>query len=289
MADGFTELTLDSIQTPDGINQVNRILRQLYDNIAGDAENIRVFNGYGSPEGVITAGIGSVYLRADGGAGTSVYAKESGTGNTGWTAISGAAPVSFPLSTANGGLGADASGWTSGDVLYLSGTGVISHQAFPTSVNTSNVLFQYQGVIDGTSGASGQAEYSSTSLTPAYNVATNFRFLVSNTRNIGSGAGTTVWSSKWIKLSGISTITIYARLWIGLTTGSPTTKLRINVGGQTLDLSATAGSTTPTWYSGTIDVSGLSNGTAYDVICSLGIVEDLQQEACCANIVAFGS
>ncbi|PYJ70249.1 MAG: hypothetical protein DME75_09605 [Verrucomicrobia bacterium] len=40
--------------------------------------------GSGSPEGVVTADKGSVYHRTDGGAGTSFYVKESGTGNTGW-------------------------------------------------------------------------------------------------------------------------------------------------------------------------------------------------------------
>jgi hypothetical protein len=43
-------------------------------------------SGTGSPEGVVTAGIGSIYSRTDGGASTSLYVKESGTGNTGWTA-----------------------------------------------------------------------------------------------------------------------------------------------------------------------------------------------------------
>lgn len=41
------------------------------------------FSGAGSPEGVVTAPIGSFYSRTDGGAGTSFYVKESGTGNTG--------------------------------------------------------------------------------------------------------------------------------------------------------------------------------------------------------------
>lgn len=40
--------------------------------------------GKGSPEGIIAAPIGSTYHRIDGGAGTSFYVKESGTGNTGW-------------------------------------------------------------------------------------------------------------------------------------------------------------------------------------------------------------
>jgi hypothetical protein len=44
----------------------------------------RILEGTGSPEGVVTAAIGSMYRRTDGGAGTSLYIKESGTGNTGW-------------------------------------------------------------------------------------------------------------------------------------------------------------------------------------------------------------
>lgn len=42
--------------------------------------------GTGTPEGNITADVGSTWQRSDGGAGTSFYVKESGTGNTGWVA-----------------------------------------------------------------------------------------------------------------------------------------------------------------------------------------------------------
>jgi parallel beta-helix repeat protein len=42
--------------------------------------------GPGTPEGVIHAAIGSIWRRTDGGAGTALYIKESGTGNTGWVA-----------------------------------------------------------------------------------------------------------------------------------------------------------------------------------------------------------
>lgn len=41
-------------------------------------------SGSGSPEGVVTASVGSLYTRTDGGANTTLYVKESGTGNTGW-------------------------------------------------------------------------------------------------------------------------------------------------------------------------------------------------------------
>lgn len=43
-------------------------------------------SGTGSPESVVTAPVGSIYTRTDGGAGTTLYVKETGTGNTGWVA-----------------------------------------------------------------------------------------------------------------------------------------------------------------------------------------------------------
>jgi len=41
-------------------------------------------SGTGSPEGVVTAPVGSLYSRSDGGVLTSLYVKQSGSGNTGW-------------------------------------------------------------------------------------------------------------------------------------------------------------------------------------------------------------
>lgn len=42
--------------------------------------------GTGSPESAQSGGVGSLFYRRDGGAATSLYVKESGTGNTGWVA-----------------------------------------------------------------------------------------------------------------------------------------------------------------------------------------------------------
>lgn len=53
------------------------LVRQLQD---------KVQSGTGSPETVVTARVGTLYLREDGGIGTTLYVKESGTGNTGWAA-----------------------------------------------------------------------------------------------------------------------------------------------------------------------------------------------------------
>lgn len=45
-----------------------------------------ISSGTGTPEGNKTAPIGSIYMRKDGGANTSLYIKESGVGNIGWVA-----------------------------------------------------------------------------------------------------------------------------------------------------------------------------------------------------------
>ena len=47
---------------------------------------LNIFQGTGAPESVVEAPVGSLYLRTDGGAGTTLYVKQSGTGNTGWAA-----------------------------------------------------------------------------------------------------------------------------------------------------------------------------------------------------------
>lgn len=45
-----------------------------------------LFTGSGSPEGAVTAEPGSIYTNTAGGAGTTLYVKETGSGNTGWVA-----------------------------------------------------------------------------------------------------------------------------------------------------------------------------------------------------------
>ena len=53
---------------------------------AAGASGLRITSGSGSPEGVVSGKVGSMYLRADGGPGTTLYIKESGAGSTGWVA-----------------------------------------------------------------------------------------------------------------------------------------------------------------------------------------------------------
>lgn len=57
-----------------------------FDEIERLFEALGLHTGTGSPEGVVTAPVGDLYRRRDGGAATTLYVKESGTGNTGWAA-----------------------------------------------------------------------------------------------------------------------------------------------------------------------------------------------------------
>lgn len=86
MADGFVELSVEKLETVQGIVELNRMLKRLFDIVAGDGETVRVFSGVGTPESNVSAGVGALYLRIDGGASTTLYVKESGTGDTGWVA-----------------------------------------------------------------------------------------------------------------------------------------------------------------------------------------------------------
>lgn len=48
---------------------------------------VTIRTGTGSPETVVTAPVGSIFLRTNGGASTTLYLKETGAGNTGWRAV----------------------------------------------------------------------------------------------------------------------------------------------------------------------------------------------------------
>lgn len=53
----------------------------------------KVVSGSGTPEAAVTAPIGSIFLRSNGSAATTLYIKESGTGNTGWVSANPPPPV----------------------------------------------------------------------------------------------------------------------------------------------------------------------------------------------------
>lgn len=52
----------------------------------GVSASAPILSGTGTPEGAVAAPVGSMFRRTDGGTGTTLYIKETGTGNTGWVA-----------------------------------------------------------------------------------------------------------------------------------------------------------------------------------------------------------
>jgi hypothetical protein len=72
----------DQVETPGKFTECT-IIGSIYLNAA---KTLGIFTGTGSPEGVISADVGSTFHRTDGGTSTTLYVKESGSGNTGWVA-----------------------------------------------------------------------------------------------------------------------------------------------------------------------------------------------------------
>ena len=77
--------TRSNIQSPaDGVVRLNNAAITGFTRLEIGATNQGIHQGTGSPEGVVTGLVGSIFLRTDGGTLTTLYVKESGSGNTGW-------------------------------------------------------------------------------------------------------------------------------------------------------------------------------------------------------------
>lgn len=77
-----------------------------------------VKSGTNTPEGAQTAPVGSLWLRTNGGAGTSLYVKETGASNTGWTAIASSATTSSTI----GSITSTFTAWANGFNVTTEGT-----------------------------------------------------------------------------------------------------------------------------------------------------------------------
>lgn len=71
---------------PTPVSGTAKISAPRYASINGTKGYPQALQGTGSPEGLVNAVVGSTYARTDGGAGSSFYVKETGSGTTGWVA-----------------------------------------------------------------------------------------------------------------------------------------------------------------------------------------------------------
>lgn len=123
---------------------------------------VRGMSAAGTPEGVIAAAVSSTYLRTNGGAGTTFYVKESGTGNTGWVGYNGG--VFAALSAAS----ITDSGLTAGRVTFAGVGGLLSDDAdltFSGATLTATNIVSSGGALNGTLGAGTPAAVTGTTVT----------------------------------------------------------------------------------------------------------------------------
>lgn len=143
---------------------------------------------------------------------------------------------------------------------FLKTQGASANPIWATALGGSSLFFHYAA-------ATGSAfELATATINTNAGTAT-YRFLYSPS----TGAGvSTVMTGKYIKLAGITTVTIYCELWGG--SGAELPQLQVTIGALTPTVIATtAGITTSgTWVNGTITVSSLVTGTVYDISIALG-------------------
>jgi hypothetical protein len=196
--------------------------------------------------------------------------------------ITSLAGLTTPLSIAQGGT-ASASAANARTALGLAiGTDVLAPNGDGSGLSSvpsrSNVIFEWHG-MDSRDASAGILE--GTSLTPAIN-NTLYHFL--------GKAGTSyqsVLTGKFTKIAGISTITIHAKLWAN----TNNSYIQVNIGGQVNNVDCYVSAvTTPTWATPqTIDVSGLTNGTTYNITVSLKNNSSGNSVSYCSNVMLIAS
>lgn len=129
-------VTYIEFETPDGISW--------YPVNAGLAARSFI-GGTGTPEGAVTAPVGTIWMRDDGGSSQAPYAKVSGVGNTGWENVY-TAPYESNLTRVHRGmpLFSDTTQWSFDEYLRftcgsITGEAIYFHLDMPTGVTISDI------------------------------------------------------------------------------------------------------------------------------------------------------
>ncbi len=151
----------------------------------------------------------------------------------------------------------------------------------PTSV-LSNVIFCWNGADAGTDNSFSLVTNVGTLLQDMNSYTATYQYF--GTHNVNYR---TILTSKFTKIAGISTITINARLWATTNEAAKEAILFVDIGGQSNTVKSVT-STTPTWVtSADIDVSGLTNGTTYDI--TIRLKNEGASSAYCSGVILIAS
>ncbi len=131
---------------------------------SGGAPNVTLHDGWygktGSPEGVVSANVGSVFSRQDSTIGDAFYLKANGSGNTGWSPVDSIGPiktVSTTYSTTNSDSTINANGTFT---ITLANTGVPTGKRFYIkNIGTGTVTISSAANIDGTTTVTLNTQY----------------------------------------------------------------------------------------------------------------------------------
>ncbi len=110
------------------------------------------------------------------------------------------------------------------------------------------------------------------------------------TQNLTNGSFQQMIYTKFNKVAGISTLKMYARIW-ARTTASQIALAKLDVNnGAIIGTTGVTVATNPTWVNtGIIDVSGLANGTVYDMGIFLGQNDTNGTQVYLSSVMVFGA
>lgn len=129
---------------------------------------------------------------------------------------------------------------------------------FKVGENLSNVIYSWAGMDN----AGGNISmYRGTDQSPNALGSNYLFYAVISTNNYR-----TIFNFRWTKISGVNTVTILCRIW---TNGAGNASCRVDIGGQNGSCGTVSAGTPTQASAGTVDVSGLSDGTTYDVTVQL--------------------
>lgn len=99
----------------------------------------------------------------------------------------------------------------------------------------------------------------------------------------------TVLSTRVLKIPGVTTAIVHVYIYQSESVGTMRAAAKVDIGGANNEVLGTSQNTTGEWKTFNVDISGLSDGTVYDMILQLKHNDDGGGTAYCKNIIVFGS